>query len=254
MAEIDESKAFINELLDARVNLMKTLIEVVGEDLGDTDCEAVYHNYMDQGFMMGGAGGFFMGNGVYTGNASLAGLTVDDLRTSVFTHAKPQYLGACLSALSKYGSLIGLTEKGKVFVLAQMALESGGFIFTYELGRGKGKKYGVPAGPYGKIYYGRGPIQITWENNYKTIAYNIFPKMGINANIHAYPELCEMNLEIGCAASLAWFMLSGNGKRAIQYANDGNVKELTHMINGGYAHLNERIKYTEALLTKTQIN
>ena len=63
MAEIDESKAFINELLDARVNLMKTLIEVVGEDLGDTDCEAAYHNYMDQGFMMNGNGGGIQFNG-----------------------------------------------------------------------------------------------------------------------------------------------------------------------------------------------
>ncbi len=31
-----------------------------------------------------------------------------------------------------------------------------------EYGRGKGRKYGAPAGPYGKIYFGRGYVQLTW--------------------------------------------------------------------------------------------
>jgi putative chitinase len=36
-----------------------------------------------------------------------------------------------------------------------------------EYGKGKGMKYGVPAGPYGQIYYGRGYVQLTWYENYK---------------------------------------------------------------------------------------
>lgn len=36
-----------------------------------------------------------------------------------------------------------------------------------EYGRGKGRKYGVPAGPHGKVYYGRGFVQLTWLDNYK---------------------------------------------------------------------------------------
>lgn len=35
-----------------------------------------------------------------------------------------------------------------------------------EFGRGKGRKYGKPAGPYGKVYYGRGLVQLTWLDNY----------------------------------------------------------------------------------------
>jgi hypothetical protein len=35
-----------------------------------------------------------------------------------------------------------------------------------EIGRGKGKKYGVPHKLTGKIYYGRGFSQITWYDNY----------------------------------------------------------------------------------------
>ena len=37
-----------------------------------------------------------------------------------------------------------------------------------EGGRGKGKAYGVPAGPFGLVYYGRGPTQVTWLTNYTT--------------------------------------------------------------------------------------
>lgn len=35
-----------------------------------------------------------------------------------------------------------------------------------EIGRGSGRAYGKPAGPYGQVYYGRGPCQLTWYENY----------------------------------------------------------------------------------------
>ena len=36
-----------------------------------------------------------------------------------------------------------------------------------EYGKGKGKSYGQPAGPYKQCYYGRGYVQLTWYDNYK---------------------------------------------------------------------------------------
>jgi len=36
-----------------------------------------------------------------------------------------------------------------------------------EYGKGKGKPYGQPDGPYGQVYYGRGFVQLTWYDNYK---------------------------------------------------------------------------------------
>ena len=36
-----------------------------------------------------------------------------------------------------------------------------------EYGRGSGREYGVPAGPYNEIYYGRGHVQLTWLANYE---------------------------------------------------------------------------------------
>ena len=36
-----------------------------------------------------------------------------------------------------------------------------------EYGRGRGRPYGVACGPYGKVYYGRGYVQLTWLKNYQ---------------------------------------------------------------------------------------
>jgi predicted chitinase len=55
-------------------------------------------------------------------------------------------------------------------------------------------------------------------------------------------------MEIGCAASLCWFLIPGNGKRAIQCANSGDVKGLSKAINGGWNGLDDRIKKTNLIL------
>ena len=36
-----------------------------------------------------------------------------------------------------------------------------------EVGRGKGRAYGIPAGRFGQVYYGRGGVQLTWLRNYE---------------------------------------------------------------------------------------
>jgi putative chitinase len=52
-----------------------------------------------------------------------------------------------------------------------------------EYGKGAGRKYGLPVGPFKKIYYGRGYVQLTWEVNYKRAQ----DKLG--ALFHSNPEL-----------------------------------------------------------------
>lgn len=53
-------------------------------------------------------------------------------------------------------------------IMATAYLETGSDInlAIREVGRGAGKAYGKPAGPYNQIYYGRGPCQETWLANY----------------------------------------------------------------------------------------
>lgn len=52
-----------------------------------------------------------------------------------------------------------------------------------EYGKGKGRKYGKPDPKTGKIYYGRGFVQLTWYYNYA--------KMGaiIDVDLYNHPEL-----------------------------------------------------------------
>jgi putative chitinase len=59
-----------------------------------------------------------------------------------------------------------------------------------EYGRGSGKSYGQPAGPYGQCYYGRGHVQLTWEANYKNGQQYLKDRYGVDANIH--PDASKM--------------------------------------------------------------
>jgi putative chitinase len=59
-----------------------------------------------------------------------------------------------------------------------------------EYGRGSGKSYGQPAGPYGQCYYGRGHVQLTWEANYKNGQQYLKDRYGVDANI--YPDASKM--------------------------------------------------------------
>jgi putative chitinase len=56
-----------------------------------------------------------------------------------------------------------------------------------EYGRGQGMSYGTPVGPYEQTYYGRGHVQLTWEENYKK-AEGILHDYGRDAPTHRYPH------------------------------------------------------------------
>lgn len=254
---LDESEIYIKELSHTIINLYKLVIEDMGYDTGDTNNEIEYRNYLGSNpiYFYNDDESTFENGDIYSNvdfsNYAGGVISVDKLM-QIYPRANRNYAAAAVSALDKYGAKVGLNDRGKLMVLAQFAHESGNFIYTHEIGSGKGRKYGQPSGPYGKVYYGRGPIQITWEANYKQITQNCFPKLGINADIHRDPDLCCRNLEIGCAASLCWFMLPGNGKRAIAAANAGDIQALTKAINGGYNGLQDRINNTNKIFKAVQ--
>ena len=82
-----------------------------------------------------------------------------------------------------------------------------------EYGHGKGRPYGNPR-PNGKIYYGRGYTQITWEENYSK-----FKKL-IGIDLLGDPELA-LNHEV--ALKICYFgMTKGmfTGKKLSDYIND----------------------------------
>jgi hypothetical protein len=82
-----------------------------------------------------------------------------------------------------------------------------------EYGKGKGRKYGAPAGPYGKVYYGRGFVQLTWLENYQKAG----EKLSIN--LVKFPERA---LELGIATQIlfsgmeqGWFAGDSVGRHTL---------------------------------------
>lgn len=62
-----------------------------------------------------------------------------------------------------------------------------------EYGKGKGRPYGVPAGPYSQLYYGRGHVQLTWETNYKKGQERLDQVYNVVAELHPKPHLMLQN-------------------------------------------------------------
>jgi len=57
-----------------------------------------------------------------------------------------------------------------------------------EYGKGAGKSYGVAAGPYNQIYYGRGYPQLTWWKNYVTGQTNLKTRYNVVAPLEQQPQ------------------------------------------------------------------
>jgi putative chitinase len=59
-----------------------------------------------------------------------------------------------------------------------------------EYGKGAGHSYGEPAGPHNQCYYGRGHVQLTWEDNYKNGQQYCKDRYGVDVTI--YPDASGM--------------------------------------------------------------
>ena len=57
-----------------------------------------------------------------------------------------------------------------------------------EYGKGSGKPYGEPAGPYGECYYGRGFVQLTWLENYQKGEKVLEENYGLECPMVQYPH------------------------------------------------------------------
>lgn len=83
-----------------------------------------------------------------------------------------------------------------------------------EYGKGKGYKYGIPDPITGKVYYGRGFVQLTWKANYDTMG----KLLGVDL-----VNIPEFALDINIATKILFEgMFKGlfTGKRLDNYFND----------------------------------
>ncbi|MGH7177989.1 MAG: hypothetical protein ACREJC_11460 [Tepidisphaeraceae bacterium] len=72
-----------------------------------------------------------------------------------------------------------------------------------EYGRGKGRKYGVPAGPWGHIYYGRGLVQLTWHENYVRMGDILGLPLARQPDLALIPEIAVRIMFEGMTTSLS---------------------------------------------------
>ena len=92
-------------------------------------------------------------------------------------------------------------------------------------------------------FCGRGLIQLTGRSNYSNFAISIATPV---EEIPTYLETFE-----GAVQSACWFWESN---RLNQWADNGDIKELTRRINGGYIGLDDRIKHYNHALHVLGIN
>lgn len=90
-------------------------------------------------------------------------------------------------------------------------------------------------------YRGRGPIQLTGKDNYTRFAKEMFDDW---QNVVDNPDWITADRDFALMSAI-WFW---NNNKLNQWADSGDMKELTRRINGGYNGLEDRIKhYNESM-------
>jgi len=92
----------------------------------------------------------------------------DSVRGSLFSGSMSQKQVDGQNALLDYGEMLAWDDRWLAYLLATTYHETALTMQPIaEYGKGKGKPYGQPAGPYNQVYYGRGFVQLTWYENYQ---------------------------------------------------------------------------------------
>lgn len=117
-----------------------------------------------------------------------------------------------------------------------------------EIGEGRGRAYGRPTGPFHKVYFGRGLVQLTWIASYEkaTAKLRVCGAIGADVDLVKNPELA-MRPDIAAAILIhgmsdGWF----TGKRLSDYITQHHTDYVNarRIVNGtdraqmiaGYAH------------------
>jgi len=91
----------------------------------------------------------------------------DAVRGALFSGSMKQSQVDGMTALLDYAEQQGTDDRHLAYILATTFHETAQTMQPIaEYGKGKGKPYGQPDGPYNQVYYGRGFVQLTWYQNY----------------------------------------------------------------------------------------
>lgn len=157
-----------------------------------------------------------------------------------------------VTALNLYGTAYGLDQPHRLAqYIAQLAHESGGFIYDKEIASGSAyegrKDLGNTHKGDGVRYKGRGPIQITGRANYAAFT-KWAKKLDADApDFIKNPELVNTDPWEGLAP--IWYWDEGNPDKKNRslnyYADQNDIEMVTRLINGGINGLDQRIRYYE---------
>ena len=129
-----------------------------------------------------------------------------------------------------------LTPQRQAAFLAQLAHESGELRYFEELASGEAyegrRDLGNTRPGDGMRYKGRGPIQLTGRDNYRTAG------RALGLDLEAHPERAA-DVDVGFRVA-AWFWTSRGLK---PLADAGDFREITRRINGGFNGLAHREAY-----------
>lgn len=114
----------------------------------------------------------------------------DTVRLSFFNGKLSQKQVDGMEAILNEWQARGLTDKRQLgYILGTVYWETAKTMQPIEeYGKGKGRKYGRPAAN-GKVFYGRGFVQLTWDYNYKKLGkllgYDLYnkPELALNMRI-----------------------------------------------------------------------
>ncbi len=133
----------------------------------------------------------------------------------MFPNRNPFYTYAGLvAATHTYPAFAGtgdMTTKKReaAAALANFSHETGGFVYVTEIAKNEycgdwdGNPSTCPCEP-GKRYYGRGPIQLSWNGNYCAAG------AALGMDLRRYPEVVEQNPTVAWQTSL-WFWMTQSG-------------------------------------------
>jgi putative chitinase len=162
-----------------------------------------------------------------------------DQLNKLFPRAKPGVVQALAYGDATFKKFEIDTLKRIRHFLAQMAHESVGFRYLYELGgksyfrRYEGRKdLGNTQPGDGYKYRGRGIIQLTGRYNYDLYGKKLGIDLLNNPKLAARPDVA---LQVACQY---W-----KDKNLNAYADRGDIRTITKRINGGYNGFKDRIRW-----------
>ncbi len=134
--------------------------------------------------------------------------------------------------------------------LANVAHETGQLVYVEEIAKGEYADYGIGCAPVaGKRYYGRGPIQLSWNYNYCAASASIFGDANV---LRLDPDRVARESWIAWATGI-WFWMTSTGAGSTTAHTailERGFGETIRTINGGLecggrnpAQVNARIEY-----------